>query len=159
MAHIAKDKPTKFTVDEIVTFLKNEAQNETIEGQLIRTKLIRELYKQLGDPQEEDFKEEFKHGYYWDKMRGYTTYIETLSELHMRTHNNRATDWNIKRPSETKREIVKDYEEDGWHCTVQAYNVLCSKYVKHPRYDNLWVYFYSSRDCNKYEYVIEVENE
>lgn len=144
-------------VEEIIATLVKESYKTTIEGELIKKQLIRELYKQLGDPKEEDFKEEFKHGYYWDKMRGYTTYIETLPERHMRIHNNRATDWNIERPSETKREIVKDYEEDGWHCTVQAYNVICSKYVKHPRYDNLWVYFYSSRDCSKYEYVIEVE--
>ena len=108
---MAKKQKSTFTVDEIVTFLKNEAQNETIEGQLIRTKLIRELYKQLGNPQEEDFKDEFKHGWSWDKMRGYTTYIDVLSEYHMRTHNNRATDWCVERPSETKREIVKDYEE------------------------------------------------
>lgn len=154
---MAKKNKRTFTVDEIVTFLKNEAQNETIEGQLIRKKLIRELYKQLGDPKEEDFKEEFKHGYYWNKVRGYTTYIEALSEWHMKMYNNRATDYCIQRPSETKREIVKNYEEDGWHCTVQAYNVMCGKYVKHPRYNNLWVYFYSSRDCNKYEYVIEIE--
>ena len=35
----------KFTVEEIVDFLRKEEENETIEGQLIKRKLIRELYK------------------------------------------------------------------------------------------------------------------
>ena len=56
-----------------------------------------------------------------------------------------------------KMEIVEDYTRAGWHCRVQAYNVMCNKFVKHPKIDNLWVGFYSSRDCNKYEYVIELK--
>lgn len=146
---------TKYTIDEIVMFLKNEAENETMEGKLLRTKLIRELYKQLGDPQEKDFPDEFKHGWYWKKFAGYTTNIDIESKEHMENYNNRDTDWCIKRASDIKMDIVKDYKNDGWHCTVQAFNVLCGKYVKHPRYNNVWVYFYSSRDCNKYEYIIE----
>lgn len=154
-----KNKPT-FTVDEIVTFLKNEAQNETIEGQLIRKKLIRELYKQLGDPQEKDFPNEYKiAGWGWKKIPGYTNDIEVMYETQMLAQNNEKTNWCVERPSRTKVEIVDEYTRAGWSCTVQAYNVMCNKYVKHPRYKNVWVRFYSSRDCNKYEYVIEVENE
>lgn len=147
----------KFTAEEIIDFLRKENDNQTIEGELLRKKLIRQLYKLVGEPQEEDFKEEFKHGSYWDKFQGYTTYIETCTESKMNIYNGPPTNYQIKRPSETKQAIVKEYEEDGWHCVVQPYNVLCGKYVKHPRYKNLWVYFYSSRDCNKYELVIEVE--
>ena len=78
----------------------------------------------------------------------------------MKMYNSDPTVWNVERPSRTKMEIVEEYTRAGWHCRVQAYNVMCTKYVKHPKIDNIWVEFYSSRDCNKYEYVIELgENE
>lgn len=150
-----KNKPT-FTVDEIVTFLKNEAENETIEGQLIRRKLIRELYKQLGSPTEEDFGKEMEPaGTYWEKFAGYTTNIEVMSETKMKEHNNEPTYWQISYPSATKKAIVRRYKEKGWHCNVGPYVVSCYKFVKHPKYENLWVMFRSTRDNNKYEYIIE----
>lgn len=147
---------TKFTVPEIVEFLRKEADNETIEGKLLRTKLIRELYKQLGTPKEEDFSKEMEPaGTYWEKETGYTTNIEIMTEEHMNAFNREATRWQIKYPSETKRAIVKEYEEKGWYCSVGPYVVSCMKFVKHPRYEGIWVCFRSTRDCNKYEYVIE----
>lgn len=150
-----KNKQT-YTVDEIATILKKEADNETIEGQLLKPKLIRELYKQLGEPKEEDFPDEYKTaGRYWKKVNGYTKDIGTFSKEFMNACNNTRTDWCIQRASSTKISIVEDYTRAGWHCQVQAYNVLCSKYVPHPKYKNIWVYFYSSRNCNKYEYIIE----
>lgn len=146
---------SKFTVDQIVDFLRKEEENETIEGELLTRKLIRELYKQLADPQEEDFPSEFQTaGRYWKKVNGYTTDIRIMSQREMENVNNSPTCWNISRPSMTKVHIVEDYTRNGWSCTVQAYNVMCVKYVKHPKYKNIWVRFYSSRDCNKYEYVI-----
>lgn len=146
---------TKFTVDQIVDFLRKEEENETIEGELLTRKLIRELYKQLADPQEKDFPSEFQTaGRYWKKVNGYTTDIRIMSQREMESVNNSPTYWNIVRPSMTKVHIVEDYTRNGWNCTVQAYNVMCVKYVKHPKYKNIWVRFYSSRDCNKYEYVI-----
>ena len=148
----------KYTAEEIIKFLKDEAENETIEGQLLRKKLIRELYKQIGEPKEEDFKEEFKiAGTYWKKFPGYTQDIDVETESYMKNVNKMPTIWNITYPSQTKIEIEKEYSEAGWHCEVQAYNVICRKYAKHPKYKNLWVRFYSSRDCNKYEYIIELE--
>ena len=158
MAHIAKGKPTKFTIDEIVKILMDESENHTMEGQLIKPKLIRELYKQVGDPQEEDFPDEYRiAGRCWKKICGYTTDIGVSTAQCMEAHNKQPTTWYIKRPSMTKVNIVDRYTRAGWNCAVQAYNVMCDKYVKHPKYNNLWVRFYSSRDCNKYEYVIEVE--
>lgn len=152
MAH----KKTKFTVEEIVEFLRNEAQNETIEGELLRTKLIRELYKQLGDPQEEDFGREMEPaGTYWGKFAGYTTNIEIMTASHMNACNRERTNWQITYPSVTKKEIVRRYEDKGWHCSVGPYIVSCTKFVKHPKYKNLWVLFRSTRDNNKYEYIIE----
>lgn len=146
----------KFTVPEIVKFLKKEDENETIEGQLLRRQLIRELYKQVGEPEEKDFPEECKiAGSYWRKMPGYTNDIEVMTERRMKMENNSPTVWRITYPSQTKRELEDEYTRAGWSCEVQAYNVMCNKYVKHPRYENIWVRFYSSRDCNKYEYVIE----
>ena len=153
---MAKSKAKQYTVEEIVTFLKNEHTNETIEGQLLKRQLIRQLYKQLGDPQECDFPAECDTaGRYWHKMSGYTNDIDVFTQDFMNGHNNKGTNWCIERPSPTKISIVEDYTRAGWYCTVQAYNVLCTKFVPHPRYENVWVYFYSSRDCNKYEYVIE----
>lgn len=158
MAHIAKSKPMKFTIDEIVKVLIDESENHTMEGQLIKPKLIRELYKQLGTPTEEDFPDEYKiAGRCWKKLSGYTTDIGTSTAQCMQAHNSESVQWYIQRPSMTKVQIVEEYTRANWNCTVQAYNVLCDKYVKHPRYDNIWVRFYSSRDCNKYEYIIEVE--
>lgn len=154
-----KKSKNKFTVEEIVKFVKDETKNPTIEGQLLRRKLIRELYKQLGAPKEEDFKSEFDiAGRYWKKVPGYTNDIDVRTERYMEIENGAPTRWCVARPSMTKVNIVEDYTRAGWNCTVQAYNVMCHKYVKHPKHKNVWVRFYSSRDCNKYEYIIE-ENE
>lgn len=148
----------KLEMQAIVENLKNESNNTTIEGELLKKRLIRQLYKLLGEPKEEDFPNEFKiAGGYWKKHAGYTTYIEMWTEIQMLCMNAGPAVWRINRPSKTKMEIVEDYERAGWNCDVQAYNVICTKYVKHPRYDNIWVKFYSSRDCNKYAYVIEKE--
>lgn len=152
---MAKNK-TKFTVEEIVKFLRDEEENETIEGQLLRTKLIRELYKQLGEPKEEDFGKEMEPaGTYWTKINRYTKNIEIMTERHMKYCNNQETNWQITYPSDTKKVIVKKYEEKGWSCNVGPYVVSCMKFVKHPKYEGIWVCFRSTRDHNKYEYVIE----
>lgn len=152
---MAKNK-TKFTVEELINLLRDEEENATIEGQLLRKTFIRELYKKLGNPKEEDFPNEFKiAGRYWKKFGGYTLGIDVISANKMMMENRERTYWRINKASMTKVNIVEDYTRDGWHCEVQSYNVICRKFAKHPRYKNLWVYFYSSRDCNKYEYVIE----
>ena len=139
----------------IVEHLKNERENETMEGELLKQKMIRELYKQLGEPKQEDFPDEFRvAGTYWNKRKGYTKGIDFLKERTMLDWNRAPVDYCINKPSERKKAIIEEYA--GWNITVQAFNVLCNKYVKHPKYENIWVCFYSSRDCNKYEYVIEV---
>lgn len=153
---MANKNKTKFTIEEIVTFVKNEAKNETIEGQLIKKQLARELYKQLGEPKKEDFNDIYETaGRYWKKIQGYTNEIDVETARWMEGQNNQGTYWRVERPSMTKIGIVEDYTRKGWHCEVQSYNVLCNKYVRHPKYKDVWVRFYSSRDCNKYEYIIE----
>lgn len=150
------NKKTKFTVEEIVKFLRDEEDNETIEGQLLRTKLIRELYKQLGDPKREDFEEEMEPaGTYWTKETGYTTSIEVMTASHMNACNKEETNWQITYPSDTKCAIVRKYEDKGWHCSVGPYVVSCMKFAKHPKYEGVWVCFRSTRDHNKYQYIIE----
>jgi len=147
---------TKFTVEDIVKFLRDEEDNETIEGQLLRTKMIRELYKQLGDPREEDFKEEMEPaGTYWTKEDGYTTSIEIMTAERMKYCNEQETNWQIKYPSDTKCAIERKYRDKGWSCSVGPYVVSCMKFVKHPKYEGIWVCFRSTRDCNKYQYIIE----
>ena len=127
-----------------------------MEKELLQRKLIRQLYKELGTPTKEDFPDEYEvAGGCWEKHRGYTTEIGIVRARIMETVNNSSTNWRIERPSPTKVALVEKYTRHGWYCTVQAYNVMCSKYVKHPRYEGIWVCFYSSRDCNKYEYIIE----
>lgn len=151
-------KGKKMEVQAIIEHLRKERENETIEGNLLKTKMVRELYKELGDPKEEDFPEEFKiAGTCWKKHAGYTKWLEFKTEMEMHWANTERTDWYIKRPSQRKVEIVEEYIRAGWHCRVQSFNVICTRYVKHPKYENLWVEFYSSRDCNKYQYVIEEE--
>ena len=153
---MANKKKTKLTIEEIVKFVKDEAKNETIEGQLIKKQLARELYKQLGVPKEEDFRDIYAiAGWGWKTIRGYTNEIETETEQWMKDQNRAFTRWCVERPSRTKCEIVDEYTRAGWSCVVQAYNVMCEKYVPHPKYKDVWVRFYSSRDCNKYEYIIE----
>ena len=151
----------KYTIEEIIKYLKKEEENETIEGQLLRPKLVRELYKQLGNPTEEDFPSECEvAGRYWKKMEGYTKDFGSQTKRFMDNMNDRSTDWCITRASITKVNIVEEYTKAGWHCTVQPYNVMCTRYAQHPKYKDLYVRFYSSRDCNKYEYVLVAdENE
>lgn len=151
-------KKTLHTVDELVEFLKKENKNETIEGNLLRSKAIRELYKLIGKPEEKDFPDEYRiAGRCWNKHTGYTKYIEFSNKGSMLARNREETNWHISRASGAKVRIVEEYTRAGWHCRVLAYNVMCTKYVKHPKYENIWVCFYSSRDCNKYAYVIEEE--
>ena len=73
----------------------------------------------------------------------------------MKAHNRTPTLWRIKSASITKVKIVEEYTREGWTCDVGGFNVECMKYVKHPRYKNIWVKFYVSRDCARYEYVLE----
>ena len=150
-----KNKDPQVLIDEIYKY----ANSETIEGQLLRPHLIRALYKALGEPQEEDFKNEFQFASSWDKHAGYTKYIDITTPEHMTALNKSETRWCIKKPSATKVYIVEKYTRAGWSCSVQAFNVICFKYVKHPKYDRVWVEFYRSRDCAKYRYVLEAPDE
>lgn len=145
---------------EVQALIKNlkdmRFEKPSIEHTLLQKKLIRQLYTLVGEPNDLDFPNECAlTGGGWTKHKGYTNWISVLEEDSMLRANSAPTDWQIKHPSDTKERIVERYIREGWSCTVQAYNVICQKFVKHPHIDNLWVYFYSSRDCNKYEYVIE----
>ncbi len=153
---MAKKMKKEFTVEEIIEFLRKENNNETIEGSLLKKQLIRMLYKKLGDPEEKDFGKEMEPaGTYWKKFAGYTTNIEIMTASHMNYCNRQETNWQITYPSATKKRIVKEYEEKGWSCDVGPYIVSCMKFVKHPKYEKLWVLFRSTRDHNRFEYIIE----
>lgn len=145
---------TKYTVDELADKLTGKANSGNMEAELLKTYYIRELYKQLGDPQKEDFPSEFKHAYRFVKMAGYTKDIGIMTKSAMEAQNNAPTQWCIKHASMTKMQIVEEYARDGWSCQVQSYNVLCDKYVEHPKHKKIWVRFYCSRDCAKYEYIL-----
>lgn len=149
-------KQKKLELQTVIQSLKNEQNNNTIEGKLLKRRLTKSLYTLAGEPEECDFPEEYNiAGYGWKKHAGYTSDIDIMTEYEMESDNRMVTDWHIVHPSHIKRQIVERYKEAGWSCTVYAMNVICTKYVKHPKIDNLWVEFYSSRDCNRYRYVIE----
>ena len=150
-------KKTK-DVDKIINDLIYTLKKNTIETQLLKPKLIRQLYKELGEPQEKDFPSEFKHVRYVDKVPRYTKYIVETTLRDMDDYNRSEVDYRIKKPSKIKEKIIADYLEDNWNITVHAHNVICGKFVQHPKYKNLAVFFYSSRDCSRYEYCIIKED-
>lgn len=130
-------------------------REDSIETELLKSKYLRELYKILGDPSEKDFPEVYKYRRYWTKAVGWTKDIMHQTENYMKASNGQYVSWNVIKPSRTKIQIAEEYAKDDWNVSVGAYVVQCVKYIKHPKYDNLWVRFYVSRDCSKYEYVLE----
>ena len=132
---------------------------DSMEKQIAMPRLIRQLYKELGEPDVNDYPIIAKRIRYAKRMPGYTKWLDVKNEREMRWHNTSPVDYHIDRPSETKRNIIDSYYSDDWHITVHAYNVLCSRYEKHKDFDNVAVYFYVSRDCEKYEYVIVRDEE
>lgn len=133
------------------------AQPESMEKDLAMPKLMRSLYKELGDPDPADYEGVGKYLYKVSKVSGYTKYPIVMSEDKLRYINGGVT-YHINRPSETKQRIVENYTNDGWSCDVQAYNVACDKYMPHKDYDEVWIRFISTRDCSKYEYVLVRED-
>lgn len=129
-----------------------------LECTLMMPKLLRQLYKALGTPKPSDYEGVGNHICQADRISGYTKcpYILTKSTLE---HLGGQVNYRIARPSEIKQRIVESYTSDGWDCEVQAYNVLCDKYVPHKDYDNIWIHFISTRDCSKYEYVLVREDQ
>lgn len=147
---------------EIETLVRNivKVQNDKehlMERELLTRKMMRQLYKELGDPNPADYEGVGKYLYRVSKVSGYTKWpiIKTEDQL---AYINGDVVYHISRPSETKQRIVENYTRDGWSCSVQAYNVSCDKYMKHKDYDNLWIRFISTRDCSKYEYVLVKED-
>lgn len=127
-----------------------------MEREIALPRMLRQLYKALGKPDPKEYEGVGNHIRSVDRISGYTKYpiVKTKDQLE---YINGDVDYCINRPSETKLAIVESYRKDGWSCRVQAYNVLCDKYVPHKDYENIWIRFYSSRDCSKYEYVIVKE--
>lgn len=147
---------------EIETLVKNivkvwDDKEHEMERELLTRKMMRQLYKELGDPNPADYEGVGNHLYSVSKVSGYTKYPIVISEDETRWINGDVT-YHISRPSETKQRIVENYRSDGWSCDVQAYNVSCVKYMKHKDYDNIWIRFISTRDCSKYEYVLVKED-
>lgn len=147
---------------EIETLVRNivkvqEDKEHIMERELLTRKMLRQLYKELGDPNPADYEGVGKYLYSVSKVSGYTKFpiIKTEDQLE---YINGDVEYRISRPSETKQRIIENYLGDGWSCSVQAYNILCDKYMKHKDYDNIWIRFISTRDCSKYEYVLVKED-
>lgn len=149
---------------EIETLVRNIVKTQDtiehiMEKDLLTRKMMRQLYKELGDPDPADYKGVGEFLYRVNKVSGYTKWvpIRTESELEVLKRGGHI-ECRIKRPSETKMAIVDRYINADWHCDVQAYNVSCHKYLPHKDYGNIWIHFISTRDCSKYEYVLVKED-
>lgn len=154
-AHASPDVMT--LVNELIT----ACTDNTMEAEMLRKQCTRKLYAILGEPMPKDFPSEFEtaEASFFTKQHGYTNSLQALTRDEMLQLNTKPTTWGIKYPSRTKEQIIERYTRDGWHCTVQAYNVLCYKYAPHPRFPHVWVCFISTRDTARYEYVLERPND
>lgn len=152
---------SKLETQALIETLLANSTDGSIEAQMLRPKLMRQLYNTLGEPSQDDYPDVFltTSACGFSKMEGYTTVVPVSSADAMRAHNTTPVLYHISRPSQTKTAIIERYLRDNWSITVQAYNVMCSKYVPHPRYEHVWVFFYVSRNCAKYRYVLESPDE
>lgn len=143
---------------EIETLVRNivkvyDDKEHDMERELLIRKMLKQLYKELGDPNPADYEGVGKYLYRVNKVSGYTKFPMVITKDKLK-YTKGDVEYRIKRPSETKQRIVEEYTRDGWSCLVQAYNVSCDIYVPHKDYDNLCIRFISTRDCSKYEYVL-----
>lgn len=149
----------KAAVETCVARLRECSSNpDAIESKLAARKHIRGLYSLLGDPTRDDFPEIFETSgaYGFTRRPGYTTGIcvYNISDFWQKP-----VDYSIQRPSKTKQRIVHRYYDARWDVAVQAYNVICTKLMQHPRFPDIAVRFYSSRDCARYEYLIKGDDD
>ena len=147
---------------EIETLVRNiikvyDDKEHEMERELLTRKMMRQLYKELGDPNPADYEGVGNHLYKVCKVSGYTKLPIVITRDKLK-YINGDVDYHIKKPSETKQRIVEEYTRDGWSCVVESYNVSCDIYVPHKDYDNLYIRFISTRDCSKYEYVLVRED-
>lgn len=150
---------TGMSVDDIIAEIP--LLEDTMEGRFLKRKLIRSLYNGVGDIKPSDIERPekvFGHACSFNRHNGYTTYICTLTreQLKERMAGGDVRS-RVNKMSNIKERITREYAADGWNALVQPFNVICTKIVKHTRYDKLWVEFYVSRDCSKYQLVIETD--
>lgn len=131
--------------------------NKTMEAEMLTPKLIRQLYKELGDPNTKDYPTVYKYIFCANRQTGYTKYIKIATAQDFNYMNGRV-DSRINRMSETKERIVDNYTRDNWSATVYAYNVICDTYIKHKDYDFIYIHFISTRDTARYEYALVKED-
>lgn len=147
---------------EIETLVKQiiELQTNTdkiMEKDIATPKLMRQLYKALGEPNIANYPDIYNHIRYAKREQGYTKY-PLIIEKSMLPYANKGIDNHLKKMSGAKERIVDSYSRDGWNCTVYAFNVICSKYVQHKDYTNIGIKFVSTRDTSRYEYVLLKED-
>lgn len=140
------------TLVENIIKLKTDP-DKIMEAEMLTPKLIRQLYKELGEPNTKDYPTVGKHIYSADRQAGFTKYIKVATAKDFEYMNGRV-DMRINKMSETKAGIVDRYTRDDWSATVYAYNVICDTYVKHKDYDFIYIHFISTRDTSRYEYAL-----
>ena len=130
-----------------------EDKEHLMERELLTSKMMRQLYKELGEPNIKDYPDIYNHISCANRVSGWTKYPTILTKSYMNMENGCIYN-KLKKMSAIKEGIVDSYNRDGWSATVMAFNVMCEKYVPHKDYDNVWIRFTSSRDTSKYEYVL-----
>lgn len=148
-------KNNKIEIETLVkTIIDLQTDKDMImERELATPKLMRQLYKALGEPNIADYPDIYNHIRWAKKEQGYTKSPLIYGKYILKNLNGNI-DNNLKKMSPTKERIVDSYSRDGWNCTVYAFNVICSKYVQHKDYDNVGIRFVSTRDTARYEYVL-----
>lgn len=122
----------------------------SLEDQLARTHNVKRLYRTLGEPTPQDFPGVHNIVSHYTRKYGYTR-MHTFPPSMLRQ---RPVDYHIKRPSDIKRRIINRYCDDGWSVSVSAYNVMCTKVIRHARIPQLAVFLTSSRANATYEYML-----
>lgn len=153
------DTNNKLEIETLVRQIVDLQTNtdKAMERDIATPKLMRQLYKKLGKPDISQYPDIYNHIRYADRVHGYTKYPRVLTKDIMNYANGELRK-RINKMSETKERIVDSYQKDGWSATVYAFNVICSKYVPHKDYDNVWIEFVSSRDTSRYEYILVKED-
>ena len=149
---MANEIEIKTLAQKIIDLQENS--DKIMEKELATPKLMRQLYKALGEPNIADYPDIYNHIRYAKRVSGYTKYPSIHTKTYMNLENGCVRN-RLKTMSAVKERIVDSYTSDDWSATVYAFNVICSKYVPHKDYpDTIWIEFTSTRDCSRYEYIL-----
>ena len=113
-SHKEKNMSNKIEIETLVRNIvkvQDDKEHE-MERELLTGKMLRQLYKELGDPNPADYEGVGKYLHSVSKVSGYTKFPIIKTEDQLKYINGDIV-YHINRPSETKRGIVENYLRDG----------------------------------------------